>query len=142
MLMSIHLRIITPKKVIFDDDVLSVTAPSAAGEITVLPRHANLFSLLKEGVVKIKKKTEPQYLAIGAGYLETDGREINLLVSRAYGQNEVDEQLTKKAIDHARKLVLEAKDEKQRAEAASLLRRSLVDMELIRKHKRRPPLRS
>ena len=76
----ILLRIITPRKIVLEEEVNSVTAPSADGEITVLPRHTNLFTLLNEGVVMIRKNGKENYLAIGGGFLETDGTEINLLV--------------------------------------------------------------
>ena len=42
----LHLKIITPKKVVLEHEVRSVTAPGADGEFTVLPRHTKLFSLL------------------------------------------------------------------------------------------------
>src|SRR3989338_6831036 len=94
----LHLKIITPQKIALEDDVIAVTAPSTQGEITILPRHVNLFTQLVEGIIKIKPE---KYLAIGGGYLETDGEEINILVSRAYGQNEIDSEQTQKAIEKA-----------------------------------------
>lgn len=133
----ILLRIITPKKIVLEDEVDSVTAPASDGEITVLPRHTNLFTLLKDGVVMIKKGGKEDYLAIGGGFLETDGTEINLLVSRAQGQDEIDEKLTEKAIKDAEKLASEAKSEEERHEATTLLRHSIVDLKLLRRHKRR-----
>ncbi len=141
---SLHLKIITPKKIALEEDVDLVTVPSYEGEITILPHHTNLFSLLVEGLVKIKKIStsksntpEEEHLAIGGGYLETDGREVNILVSRAYGQDEIDEELTQKAIEEAKKIIQQTKDRKQRQEAISLLRRSVVDMKLVKRRKQR-----
>src|SRR3989338_8869943 len=137
----LHLKIITPQKIALEEDVLSVTAPSAQGEITVLPQHSNLFTLLKEGIVKIKPvyakvpEDKEKYLAIGGGYLETDGEEINILVSRAYGQNEIDSEQTQKAIEEAKKIVTSAKDENERKQAMKLLHRSFIDMKLLKKRK-------
>ncbi len=74
-------------------------------------------------------------MAIGGGYMETDGKQIHILVSRAYGQDEIDADLTKQAIDDAKKLLVEAKEQPDRDRAVSLLRRSLIDMKLL--HKRR-----
>ncbi len=136
---TIHLRVITPVKIVKEEDVNSVTATTVEGEITVLPRHMNLFCLLAEGVVKIKKGAGEDFLAIGGGYLETDGKEINLLVSRAYGQSEIDQQATEKAIKEAEKLLKEAKDQQQLHEAQILYRRSLIELKLLKKHGRRQP---
>ena len=52
--MVFHLKIITPRKIVLEEDASSITVPSADGEITILPRHENLFSMLKEGIIKIK----------------------------------------------------------------------------------------
>lgn len=135
---TLHLRIITPKKIIVDEQIQSATVTTADGEITVLPRHSNLFSLLVEGVVTIKKeKNDEDHLSIGGGYLETDGKHLNILVSRAYGQDEVDAQMTQKALEQAKKILSTSKDDAERHQATLLLRRSLVDLKLLTKRKRR-----
>ncbi|OGK17615.1 ATP synthase F1 subunit epsilon [Candidatus Roizmanbacteria bacterium RIFCSPHIGHO2_01_FULL_39_8] len=140
---SLHLKIITPQKIALELDVLSVTAPTASGEITVLPKHMNLFSLLKEGIIKIKPilsksaEVKENYLAIGGGYLETDGEALNILVSRAYGQDEIDAVKTEKAVEEARKIISQSKDESQRKEALSMLRRSVIDLKLLKRRKTR-----
>lgn len=133
---SLHLKIITPKKLALEEEALSVTAPSQSGEITILPQHMNLFTLLVEGVVQIKKPSGEDFLAIGGGYLQTDGKELNILVSRAYGQDEIDEQMTAKAIEQAKKIISQTKDISQRAEANAILRRSIIDLKLIKKRRR------
>ena len=51
---TLHLKVITPRKIVIDKQVNSVTVSSADGEITILPHHTHLFSLLVEGIVKIK----------------------------------------------------------------------------------------
>ena len=131
------LRIITPKKVVLETEITSLTVPSADGEITILPRHERLFSLLNEGIMTIREgKDEEDFLAIGGGYLETDGKEITILVSRAYGQSEINEDLTNQAVADANKLLAQAKDNTSRLEATAMLRRSLIDQKLLRRRKR------
>jgi len=133
---TLHLKIITPKKIVLEKDILSITLPTEEGEITILPHHANLFSILKEGIIKIKYNQEEDYFAIGGGYLETDGREVNVLVSRAYGQDEIDEKMIEEAKENAKKILSQAKTDRERQQAAALLRRSLIDSKLLRKRKR------
>lgn len=133
----IHLKVITPKKLVYDEEVLSVVVPTAAGEITVLPKHADLLSLLKEGVITIKKEKEEEYLSIGGGYLETDGKTVHILVSRAYGQDEINEARTNEAMQRAQKILADTKDKQERDEALRSMRRSLVDMKLLGKIRRK-----
>ncbi len=133
----LHLRIITPRKIVRDEEVNALTIPSTEGELTILPKHMNLFAMLKEGVIKIRKGQNEDYLAIGGGYMETDGKSINVLVSRAYNQDEINQELTEKALNQAKRLMKDAKDEKERHEALSLYRRSVVDLKLLKKRKKR-----
>lgn len=128
-----HLKIITPRKIVLEQDADAVTLPSAEGEITILPKHENLFSLLVEGMVKIKKSSHEDFLAIGGGFVETNGKEVNILVSKAYHQEEIDKSVTEKAIEEAKKILKSSVDEKQRLEAGALLRRSLVELKLLKK---------
>lgn len=130
------LKIITPKKVVREIEIDSITAPSAAGEITVLPKHEHLFTLLKEGILTMRTKNEEEFMAIGGGYLETDGKNLQILVSRAYGQDEIDEELTQKALENAKKVVEENKDQKEVAMASAIMRRSLLDLKLLKKRRK------
>lgn len=130
------LRIITPKKMVLEEEIEAVTLPSIEGEITILPNHVSLFSLLKEGVVKIKYEKKEDFLAIGGGYVETNGDYVNILVSRAYGQNEINQTATEKAIKEAGENLKKAKTTEERMQAASLLRRSIVDLKLLKKRRR------
>ncbi len=133
---TLNLKIITPKQVVLDESVISVTIPTFVGEITVLPHHTNLFSLIVEGVIKIKKKESEDFLAVGGGYLETDGNELHILVSRAYGQDAIDQSLIETAVQNAKKILSQSKDQKERFEATAILRRSLVDIKLLKRKRR------
>ena len=135
---TIRLKVITPRKIVIDRSVNSVTVPTAEGEITILPHHAHLFSLLIEGIVKIKTEANEDDLAIGGGYLETNGKTITILVSRAYGQNEIDKNLTDKAVQDAKLILSKSSDEKERAEAMTIIRRSVIDSKLMKRRKSRP----
>jgi len=135
---TLQLKVITPRKVVIDKQVNSVTVPTDEGEITILPHHTRLFSLLVEGIVKIKNGDNEDALAIGGGYLETNGKTVTILVSRAYGQNEIDRSLTDKAVEQAKQILILSTDEKERNEAMSIIRRSVIDSKLMKRRKSRP----
>lgn len=132
----LHLRIITPKKVVLEDEIESITAPGSEGELTVLPRHVALFTMLKEGVVTIRTKGDETLFSIGGGYLETNGKEVNVLVSRAYHQDEIDEKEVETARLDAEKLIKEAPTDALRHEAMTSLRRSIIDLKVLRRRKK------
>ena len=134
---NFKLRIITPERVVHEDTIESITAPGADGEMTVLYNHMPLFSLLKEGAVTIRKDSDDSYFSIGRGYLETNGREVNLLVSRAFGQDELDVQAVEKARIEAERRLKEAPAGEERHAAMLQLRRSLIDLKVLKLRKRR-----
>lgn len=119
-----------------EDDVDSVTAPGVEGEMTILPRHSHVFSQLKEGIVTIRKKGGEEPLAIGGGYLETDGSDLTLLVSRAYGQDEIDAAMTEKALKQAKDALANAKSQPELHEAQMMLRRSVLDLKLVKRKRK------
>ncbi|OGK52539.1 ATP synthase F1 subunit epsilon [Candidatus Roizmanbacteria bacterium RIFCSPLOWO2_01_FULL_44_13] len=132
---TLKLKIITPKKVVKEEEVFSVTVPTSQGEITILPRHVNLFSLLVEGIVKVKKEKGEELLGIGGGYVQTDGEKIVVLVSRAYGQSEIDENLIKEAVEEAKNIIKTSKNEAEKNQALATLRRAVVDSKLLKRKK-------
>ena len=134
-----NLKVITPKRQIIDEMVESITLPSKSGEITILANHTSLFSLLVDGIVKIKNDGQEEFFAIGGGYVETDGKTVSVLVSRAHGQDELDEAAVHEAQDKAKKIISETTSTIERNEAMSALRRSIIDMKLVSKLKKRAP---
>jgi len=129
----LKLKIITPKKIVLEADIKEISVPSVDGEITILPHHINLFSLLKEGIVHYISEKKEEFIAIGGGYVETDGKTVHLLVSRAYGQDEIDEKQTEEAIAKAKSDMKNATDKNTYQEISSLLRKSVIDQKLLKK---------
>ena len=52
---QIHVRLITPELIAFDDKVTMVVIPGEEGDFSFLPKHARFASSLKEGSVRIYK---------------------------------------------------------------------------------------
>lgn len=134
---KLKLKIITPKNIALEKEIDGVTLPSTEGDMTILPRHINLFALLEEGIVHYWAGEDSEYLAIGGGYVETNGEEVSLLVSRAYGQESIDQQQTQLAMKDAKERMKSAKSEDARKEISSLLRRSAIDAKLLKKKRRK-----
>jgi F-type H+-transporting ATPase subunit epsilon len=131
------LKIVTPEKLIKEVEVTSVTLPSQDGQITILPKHHAILAGLEEGIVTYVADGNQHDFAIGSGYAQTDGSVIMILVSRAYGQNEIDKKLTDEAIQKAKKILSETNNFIERENARAILRRSIVDSKLIIRHRKR-----
>lgn len=128
-----NLQIITPQKITFEGEVTAITVPSTSGEITILKNHEALFTMLNAGVIKINKSGADEFLAIGGGYLETNKAKTILVVSRAYGQDEIDAGEIKRAQEDAERNLKSAVTESERQQALEVFRRSAIDAKLLSK---------
>ena len=52
---NFKLEIISPEKNIFSDNVTMVTLPSYEGDMGVLKHHISIITLLRPGIIKVKK---------------------------------------------------------------------------------------
>jgi F-type H+-transporting ATPase subunit epsilon len=136
----LNLKIISPKKIVLEKEVDSVTVPAYDGEITILPHHINLISLLNEGIIKIRANNQEEFYAIGGGYLQTDGNEVIVLVSRAYGQDEINEKIINEGKAKAQQLLQTAKDQKEKEEALAQYKRILIQDRLLKKIRKKRPV--
>lgn len=130
------LRIVTPKKIVRELEVESLTVPSITGELTILHNHVALITLLTQGICKLKFEKKEEDLVIGGGYLEITGKEVNLLVSVAYGHDEIDEKLVREAQEKAKTILSIAKTDDERHEAMMTFKRSTIDLKLLQRHRR------
>ena len=75
-----NIEIVTPQKLYFSGEVISVTAPGVDGQFQILKNHAPLLSSLKTGKVKLAlADSTEQSFAISDGFLEVSGNKAILL---------------------------------------------------------------
>ena len=66
-----------------------VVAPGIEGELTVLPQHAPLLTMIKPGVMRIKGNDETD-IAITGGFLEVRDDRVTILADAAERAEEID----------------------------------------------------
>lgn len=76
----LHLRIVSPEKVVFDGDVESVLVPGTLGSFEILTDHAPIISSLEEGVVEYKTHQQKQKIDILGGFVEVMQNNVSLCV--------------------------------------------------------------
>jgi F-type H+-transporting ATPase subunit epsilon len=75
----LKLKVITPEKVVLDEEVTQVTLPTTEGEITVLPGHIPLVTLLSKGDIVSIKDSEAIPLAIVGGFVRIADDEVAIM---------------------------------------------------------------
>ena len=73
------LKIVSPKKLEFSEEVESVIAPGSEGELGILPGHAELATTLRDGTVRFTKNQRTTDFAISGGFLEISKNNVNIL---------------------------------------------------------------
>ncbi len=138
-----ELELVALDGVKFSAQAYSIMLPSAAGEITVLPGHEPLLSLLKPGIVVIRKnKTDADYhlehFATYGGVAEITKDKVRILVNEATQGDEINEAEAQKAHDKAVELRKAAKNQVELDQAQALVDRQAVRLQvagLRRRHR-------
>ncbi|OGY92124.1 MAG: ATP synthase F1 subunit epsilon [Candidatus Komeilibacteria bacterium RIFCSPLOWO2_02_FULL_48_11] len=108
---KISFKIITPERVIFEDQVDQVSLPTPDGEITVLPDHIPLVSVLQSGELRCKKGNTEYSLAVSGGFCEVrPDNSLSVLADTAERAEEIDIVRAEEAHQRALKLMAEARD--------------------------------
>ncbi|KKQ40590.1 MAG: ATP synthase epsilon chain [Candidatus Magasanikbacteria bacterium GW2011_GWA2_37_8] len=128
--MNIKFKIATPEKVVYENEIEQVSVPTMDGEITILPNHIPLVSVLKAGELRIKDKNGEQIMAVSGGFLEMRGNnELIILADNAERAEHID-------IDRAEEARKRAETEMEKAKAgedADFARlQAMIDRELNR----------
>jgi len=105
---TIKFEIVTPERMVFSQEILQVTVPTQEGEITILPEHIPLVSILRPGVLEIKAASqEVEIISVSGGFIEVLRDKVVILADTAERAQELDES----RIEEARKRSEEAKIE-------------------------------
>lgn len=136
----ITFEVATPERVVYKDTVDSLTLPTREGEITVLPQHIPLVSVLVPGAITVRKGKDESYMAVSGGFIEVQpGNRVVVLADTA----ERAEELTVEAIEKARAEAQHVLAEKRTADvesftlAAAALERELARLKVVRRHRPR-----
>lgn len=86
--MALTLKVITPDKTVWDDEVEEIILPSTTGQLGILAGHAPLLSALDIGVMRVRPGKEWKNIALMGGFAEVENDEIKVLVNSAeIGEN-------------------------------------------------------
>lgn len=119
---TFRLEIVTPERIVLQQDAASVVAPGAEGSLGILANHAPLMAELAVGEVDIRDAGGALHrMAVSGGFMEVAENTVRILADTAEKAEEIDVQRAREAADRARERLsaVEAEDlDLARAEAA------------------------
>ena len=136
--MTIRCEIVSQDRTVFQGDVDIVILPGASGEMGILPHHAPVLTILKYGVIKIRKDGKEELFAVAGGMAEVQPDIVTILADAAENVEDIDitraQAAKKRAEDALAHLPPEDHDAYLRMEAA--LRRSNLRLDMVRRYRK------
>ncbi len=107
---TFKLKLVTPVKTVFEQEVSQVILPTTSGQITVLPNHAQLVSELAPGELIVTAGSEQFPLAVAGGIIEVEQNTLLILADSAEQPSDID---IAAAEERAKKLAQELAEEER-----------------------------
>lgn len=121
---SLGVRLLTPEGAVYDGFAAMVVAPSAAGEIGLLPRHEPLVCALKFGETRLTLLDDSvKIFATTEGYLSIGEDRVLILVEQAEEAESIDVARAEASLRRAEEDLAAAGDDENRRIAAESARR-------------------
>lgn len=139
---SINFKIVTPERVVYEKDIYQVSLPTAAGEITVLPHHIPLVTVLKTGEMLIKDEDGERPIAVAGGFVEVkDGKHLVVMADNAERAEEIDVERAEKAKARAEEQMqaIKAGDDIDFARLQAVIEREMNRIKVGKKYRNLPP---
>lgn len=119
MAKKLMLKIITPERILLEEEVSEVYTKSAAGEIGILPDHVAYMTPVEIGVTKYKQDKEKKYVSTMGGLLQVADNVVTILSNNAELGEEIDVARARAAKERAETLLAAGKEvDVHRAEIA------------------------
>lgn len=109
----LHLQLVSPERVLVDENVDEVQIPGRDGYMGILPGHAPLLSELKPGgVLSYKSAGGEKVLAVFGGFVEVQPDRVRILADAAERKEEINVEAARQDLSKAVEL-----DDIERAQA-------------------------
>ena len=136
--MTLQLKIISPERTLFDEQVNQVSLTTNQGEITILPGHIPIVTTLKPGELRFLQGKEETPIAILGGFAEITDKAVIVLADAA----EKIEEIVEERVLAAKKQAEELRQQKvtDREEFAALtaqIERELARLKIAEKYRHR-----
>ncbi len=138
--MTLSVHVVTAEREVYTEEgVDEVIAPGVQGELTVLPHHAPLLTMIKPGILRLVKGSDETDVAITGGFLEVKDDRVTILAGAAERAEEIDTVRAEEARRQAERTLEERGDTEELVAAAASLQRSLLRLRAAEKRRRRRP---
>ena len=134
--MSFKLSIVSPERILFEDEVVSLVVPGGEGYLGILSNHAPLISTLKVGEIKFRDRNNKElWMATSGGFIEVSNNKATILADTAEFVHEIDHGRAMKELERAEGLLNMDLSSSDREVAKHSREKAKNRLEIIKKHK-------
>ncbi len=110
--MPLQLEITTPEGRVYQDTADEVVFMTKAGELTVLPGHIPLLTMLESGALHVVKQGKAQDLAVDVGFVRVMDDKVDVLTEAAINVEKIDADAAEQARKRAQEALEKARAQK------------------------------
>jgi len=129
---AFRLKIITPDRVFFDDDVVMVEFNTTEGEVGIYRDHVPMTVIVKPGILTITLEDEVKEAALHAGFAEILQDQVTILAEIVEWPVEIDEDRAEAAKQRAEERLQLKDDSINVARAEVALQRAMARIEVLK----------
>ena len=130
---NIRFEVVTPEKIVVDEEAQIVAAPGVLGEFGALVGHTPFLTPLKTGVIHYTDAAgKERFVFVSGGFAETLPDKVTILAESAERRSDIDVERARAAVERAQKRLDEerGKGEVDYIRAKTALERALVRLRL------------
>ncbi len=99
--MPLAVEILTPSRILAQEQVDELNVPGELGYLGILPGHTALLTKLGQGELMYRQDEQRHYLALFGGYMEVRDDQVSVLADAAEKAEEIDRPRAEAARDRA-----------------------------------------
>ena len=137
---TLHVEVVTAERELYSGEATLVSVPGSEGRLGILPRHAAMLALLKEGELRIELNDAEEPIFVSGGFLEVSDNRVIVLADTAEHAEEIDEARAQEARRRAEESLAQGASNEDRAQLQAALARAIQRLrvaEVVRRSGRR-----
>ena len=121
--------VVSPEKLLFSSEAISVEIPGADGDMTAMANHAPLITTLRPGILRVvQEKATSEYVVTG-GFAEL-GETVSILAEKAVLKSGFDREMFDELVTAAQK-TLDSARVNMTGDAVDMAAKSLSDFNIL-----------
>lgn len=130
---KIHIKIITPEKIVYEDDIDAVYSQGLYGSFGVLPNHIPFMSVLEIGITKVEKAGVSTSFSVMGGTFQFKNNEAIILTEASECGCDIDTARAQLAKERAEARLGTAETQKDIKKANAARARAMVRLKAASK---------